>query len=62
MKVSNTPSSVDVINVISGEVKTNILKRDQGRKLPAGSLYKPLEAEFSGHVDRTPSEFHNGRK
>ncbi|PSN60578.1 short chain dehydrogenase [Corynespora cassiicola Philippines] len=55
LRVEMKPLGVDVVNVISGEVKTNILKRDQGRKLPASSLYQPLEAEFSGHVDRSPN-------
>jgi 1-acylglycerone phosphate reductase len=45
-----------VVNIISGEVATNILKHDRGRKLPEGSLYTVLADEFGGHVDRTPSE------
>jgi hypothetical protein len=45
-----------VVNIISGEVATNILRHDRGRKLPEGSLYTVLAAEFGGHVDRTPSK------
>lgn len=48
--------SVQVVNIISGEVSTNILKRDHGRQLPEGSLYSPLGDEFANHVTRTPSK------
>ncbi|KAF9728925.1 RNA elimination defective protein Red1 [Paraphaeosphaeria minitans] len=55
LRVEMKPLGVNVVNIISGEVNTNILKRDQGRTLPAGSLYQPLETEFSRHVDRSPN-------
>ena len=45
-----------MVNIISGEVATNILKSDRGRALPAGSLYAPLSESFAGHVNRTPSK------
>lgn len=53
----NTPSSVTVINIISGEIGTNILKRDQGRELPDDSFYRPLKEEFANHVNRKPRQF-----
>lgn len=56
LRVEMRPLGVDVVSVISGEVATNILKRDQGRRLPDGSFYRPLEREFASHVARTPSE------
>jgi hypothetical protein len=56
--------SVKVINVISGEVGTNILKRDQSslRKLPENSFYRPLEAEFHKHINRTPGQLPLAKK
>ncbi|KAL2849410.1 short chain dehydrogenase [Aspergillus pseudodeflectus] len=56
LRVEMKPFDVKVINVISGEVGTNILKRDQTslRKLPENSFYRPLEAEFQKHINRTP--------
>ncbi|KAL3450555.1 hypothetical protein BJX65DRAFT_305390 [Aspergillus insuetus] len=56
LRVEMKPFDVKVINVISGEVGTNILKRDRGslRKLPENSFYRPLEAEFQKHINRTP--------
>ncbi|KAL7954996.1 NAD(P)-binding protein [Trichoderma compactum] len=42
------------LQVISGEVGTNILKNDIHRKLPEVSYYSPLAAEFEDHVQRTP--------
>ncbi|CAI7574696.1 unnamed protein product [Penicillium discolor] len=48
------PFGVRVVNVISGEVGTNILRHDAARSLPAGSLYLPLADEFRTHVQRTP--------
>ncbi|KAI0449670.1 short chain dehydrogenase [Xylaria acuta] len=54
LRVEMRPLGVHVVNVISGEVATNILKRDNGRELPPTSFYRPLEAEFSKHVNRTP--------
>ncbi|KAI1824886.1 short chain dehydrogenase [Xylaria intraflava] len=55
LRVEMKPFGVSVINVISGEVSTNILKRDHGRTLPEDSFYRPLEKEFSNHVSRTPN-------
>ncbi|KAJ5649892.1 short chain dehydrogenase [Penicillium longicatenatum] len=49
------PFGVRVINVISGEVGTNILRRDAKRSLPSDSLYLPLADEFLSHVQRTPN-------
>ncbi|KAL4993010.1 hypothetical protein BDV10DRAFT_198662 [Aspergillus recurvatus] len=54
LRVELRPLGVDVVNVISGEVATNILKRDQGRQLPDSSFYRPLAEEFANHVRRTP--------
>ena len=45
-----------MVNIISGEVSTNILKRDRGRTLPENSVYRPLEKQFANHVGRTPRE------
>ncbi|KAA8644343.1 uncharacterized protein ATNIH1004_008544 [Aspergillus tanneri] len=42
-------------NVISGEVGTNILKRDFDASLPADSIFQPLSDEFKAHVQRTPN-------
>ncbi|KAK4222720.1 short chain dehydrogenase [Podospora fimiseda] len=57
LRVEMKPFGVSVVNIISGEVSTNILKRDQasGRKLPEGSVYMPLAKEFEGHVGRVPN-------
>ncbi|KGO64722.1 Short-chain dehydrogenase/reductase SDR [Penicillium italicum] len=54
LRVEMKPFGVEVVNVISGEVGTNILKRDNNRKLPEDSFYRPLEKEFMNHVTRTP--------
>ncbi|RFU78520.1 short-chain dehydrogenase reductase sdr [Trichoderma arundinaceum] len=54
LRVELKPLGVDVINIISGEVGTNILKRDERRRLPETSFYRPLEKEFATHVARTP--------
>ncbi|KAI1261844.1 short chain dehydrogenase [Xylariaceae sp. FL1019] len=56
LRVEMKPFDVKVINIISGEVGTNILKRDQQslRKLPENSFYRPLEKDFQTHVNRTP--------
>ncbi|KAF9248079.1 hypothetical protein DTO013E5_4959 [Penicillium roqueforti] len=54
LRVEMKPLGVEVVNVISGEVGTNILKRDHNRKLPEDSFYRPLEKEFMNHVTRTP--------
>ncbi|KAJ8130527.1 hypothetical protein O1611_g3103 [Lasiodiplodia mahajangana] len=52
LKVVNT--MVKVLTVISGEIGTNILKRDAKRVLPEGSFFSPLAAEFEQHVQRVP--------
>lgn len=51
---SSRGDSVRVVNIISGEVGTNILQRDSNRKLPASSLYVSLEENFAAHVRRIP--------
>ena len=59
-EISNSrDDSVHVVNIISGEVGTNVLKRDSNRKLPANSLYLPLAEEFVAHVRRTPGSCFN---
>ncbi|KAI0147402.1 short chain dehydrogenase [Xylariaceae sp. FL1272] len=57
LRVEMKPFGVKVINVISGEIGTNILKRDQAslRKLPENSYYHPLEKDFQRHISRTPT-------
>ncbi|OQE17252.1 hypothetical protein PENSTE_c021G06650 [Penicillium steckii] len=57
LRVEMKPFDVKVINIISGEVQTNILKRDQSslRKLPENSCYRPLEADFQNHINRKPA-------
>lgn len=49
-------NSVHVVNIISGEVATNILKSDvrDNRTLPEDSVYAPLAQLFRDHVNRTP--------
>ncbi|KAL6831867.1 NAD(P)-binding protein [Trichoderma camerunense] len=54
LRLEMSPFNVKVLTVISGEVGTNILKNDVHRKLPEGSYYSPLAAEFEDHVQRTP--------
>ncbi|KAH8156817.1 hypothetical protein CIB48_g11431 [Xylaria polymorpha] len=54
LRVEMKPLGVRVVNIISGEIGTNILKRDMGRQLPEGSLYRPLQANFADHCNRTP--------
>ncbi|KAJ8114309.1 hypothetical protein ONZ43_g4935 [Nemania bipapillata] len=44
-----------LLQIISGEVSTNILKSDAHRSLPEGSFYSPLAEEFKLHVNRTPA-------
>ncbi|KUL86366.1 hypothetical protein ZTR_08617 [Talaromyces verruculosus] len=53
LRLEMSPFNVRVVCVISGEVGTNILKNDAHRKLPEGSYYSPLAAEFQSHVQRT---------
>lgn len=54
LRVEMAPFHVKVITVISGEVRTNILKSDTHRTLPEGSYYSPLAENFKKHVLRTP--------
>jgi len=54
LRVELKPFGVRVMNVISGEVGTNILKNDTHRELPPGSIYMPLQEEFRSHVQRKP--------
>ncbi|KAI0401621.1 hypothetical protein F4802DRAFT_579778 [Xylaria palmicola] len=54
LRVEMKPLGVSVVNIISGEIGTNILKRDAGRRLPEDSLFAPLQAEFAAHCNRTP--------
>ncbi|KAK4077738.1 uncharacterized protein Triagg1_3432 [Trichoderma aggressivum f. europaeum] len=54
LRLEMSPFNVKVLTVISGEVGTNILKNDVHRRLPEGSCYSPLAAEFENHVQRTP--------
>ncbi|KFA72431.1 hypothetical protein S40288_08038 [Stachybotrys chartarum IBT 40288] len=56
LRVEMAPLEVRVINIISGEVATNILDHDkrQKRKLPDGSVYAPLSREFEEFVSRVP--------
>ncbi|KAI5867519.1 NAD(P)-binding protein [Durotheca rogersii] len=44
----------NTLRIISGEVGTNILKRDTDREIPEDSYFAPLAAEFRQHVRRTP--------
>lgn len=55
LRVEMAPLGVKVLTVISGEIGTNILKRDMDREIPQNSYYAPLAAEFRQHVRRTPS-------
>ncbi|RYP10657.1 hypothetical protein DL765_008039 [Monosporascus sp. GIB2] len=55
LRVEMKPLGVQVVNIISGEVSTNILKRDHERKLPENSFYSPMSEEFTAHVRRTPN-------
>ncbi|KAI1817116.1 hypothetical protein GGS20DRAFT_575036 [Poronia punctata] len=54
LRVEMAPFGVKVLTIISGEVGTNILKRDLGRELPPDSYFSPLATEFRQHVHRTP--------
>ncbi|KAI1078226.1 short chain dehydrogenase [Whalleya microplaca] len=57
VRVEMQPFGVRVMNVISGEVSTNILKSDvhDGRQLPPDSVYQPIAEVFKAHIHRTPS-------
>lgn len=56
LRVEMKPFGVQVVNVISGEVSTNILKSDvrDSRSLPEDSIYAPLAELFKSHINRTP--------
>ena len=54
LRVEMTPLGVKVINIISGEVQTDILRHDRERSLPPDSVYFPLNDEFRAHCLRTP--------
>ncbi|KAH8781185.1 hypothetical protein F5883DRAFT_168950 [Diaporthe sp. PMI_573] len=55
LRVEMAPLGVKVLTIISGEVGTNILRRDMDRKLPRDSYYAPLAEAFTQHVQRTPN-------
>ncbi|KAI9368959.1 hypothetical protein BJX61DRAFT_521527 [Aspergillus egyptiacus] len=55
LRVEMSPFNVRVINVISGNIGTNILHRDASRTLPKDSFYAPLQEEFQAHVQRIPN-------
>ncbi|KAJ5150454.1 short chain dehydrogenase [Penicillium coprophilum] len=58
LRVELKPLGVEVVNIISGEISTNILKRDQSRRLPDDSFYRPLAREFENHEETTtPHEY-----
>ncbi|KAF4157485.1 hypothetical protein CNMCM6936_005060 [Aspergillus lentulus] len=54
LRVEMRPFGVRVVNVISGEVHTNILKNDHGRSLPDNSVYYPMNDAFQAHLYRKP--------
>ncbi|RAH54237.1 short chain dehydrogenase [Aspergillus piperis CBS 112811] len=51
------PFGVRVVNIISGEVSTNVLRTDRNnqRKLPEESIYSALAEDFQKHIYRTPN-------
>ncbi|KAI0861218.1 NAD(P)-binding protein [Xylaria cubensis] len=55
LRVEMAPLGVRVLTIISGEIGTNILKRDRHRELPEYSLFAPLRESFKSHVTRTPN-------
>ncbi|ORY71424.1 short chain dehydrogenase [Pseudomassariella vexata] len=57
LRVEMKPFGVRVVNIISGEVSTNILKSDvrDSRALPDNSIYAPIADIFKAHVNRTPN-------
>lgn len=55
LRVEMIPFGVKVVNIISGEVGTNILRNDFQRALPADSVFAPLSENFKAHVQRTPA-------
>ncbi|PKX88902.1 short chain dehydrogenase [Aspergillus novofumigatus IBT 16806] len=54
LRVEMRPFGVRVVNIISGEVHTNILKNDHGRALPEDSVYYPMNDAFQAHLYRKP--------
>ncbi|KAJ5635343.1 short chain dehydrogenase [Penicillium longicatenatum] len=54
LRVEMRPFGVRVVNIISGEVHTNILKNDHGRSLPEDSVYYPMNEAFQAHLYRKP--------
>ncbi|KAI2602116.1 hypothetical protein GGR54DRAFT_536234 [Hypoxylon sp. NC1633] len=54
LRVEMRPFGVRVVNIISGEVSTNILKNDHGRSLPSDSVYYPMNDAFQAHLYRKP--------
>ncbi|KAJ5611895.1 hypothetical protein N7528_009000 [Penicillium herquei] len=54
LRVEMRPFGVRVVNIISGEVHTNILKNDHGRSLPEDSIYSPMNEAFQAHLHRKP--------
>ncbi|KAJ9209609.1 hypothetical protein DTO166G4_8781 [Paecilomyces variotii] len=54
LRVEMSPLGVRVLNIISGNIGTKILRRDASRTLPTGSFYSRLKEEFEAHVQRTP--------
>ncbi|KAH6656002.1 hypothetical protein BKA67DRAFT_515964, partial [Truncatella angustata] len=56
LRVEMKPFGVRVMNVISGEVATNILKSDvhDNRALPEDSVFMPIADTFKAHIHRTP--------
>ncbi|CAG8973481.1 hypothetical protein HYALB_00011076 [Hymenoscyphus albidus] len=55
LRVEMRPFGVRVVNIISGEVSTNILKSDHGRSLSEDSVYYPMNEAFQAHLHRTPN-------
>ncbi|KAI0204883.1 hypothetical protein F4808DRAFT_412507 [Astrocystis sublimbata] len=55
LRVEMKPFGVRVMNIISGEVATNILKSGvkHNRKLPLDSVYHPIADVFDNHAHRT---------
>lgn len=51
------PRSVRVVNIISGEVHTNILKNDHGRSLPEGKFNLLFSIKGTSHLNRVVYRF-----
>ncbi|KAF1999300.1 NAD(P)-binding protein [Amniculicola lignicola CBS 123094] len=54
LRIEIAPLGVHVMNVISGEINTTILRHDRSRSLPPDSLFSPLNQEFQDHCNRQP--------